>query len=96
MRNKRSFTMLTIFLLVLSSCNVNNDAQTVSEDIEKTDEENIQNGNLETVLPNNLTAEFQADLKKLHQASVYTINMEIELDGAVVRVKGSQEVVYTN
>jgi len=96
MRNKRAFTMLTIFLLVLSSCNVNNDAQTVGEDIEKKDAENIQNGNLETVLPNNLTAEFQADLKKLQQASVYTINMEIEFDGAVVRVKGSQEVVYTN
>jgi aminopeptidase N len=82
--------------LILSSCNFYNSTKTVDEDIDKAGTENVQNGNFERILPNNLTAEFQSDLEKLHQASVYSINMEIKLDGDNVRVEGSEEVVYTN
>ena len=96
MRNNRIFTMLIIFLLALSSCDVNNSAQIADEGIIEAAAENTQNESSDSVLPNNLKPEFQPDLKKLHQASVYTINMEIELDGAIIRVEGSQEVVYTN
>ncbi len=96
MRNKCAFIKLTVCLLILSSCNIINSTQIVNKDNDKKGIENAQNGNHEIVFPNNLTVAFQADLEKLHQASVYTINMEIELDGAVVRVEGSQEVMYTN
>ena len=88
--------MLIIFLLALSSCDVNNSAQIADEGIIEAAAENTQNESSDSVLPNNLKPEFQPDLKKLHQASVYTINMEIELDGAIFRVEGFQEVVYTN
>ena len=96
MRNNRAFFILTIFSLALSSCKVNSSAQMVGEDIDKPAAENTQNESSDSVLPNNLKPEFQLDLKKLHQASVYTINMEIELDGSIIRVEGSQEVIYTN
>jgi len=96
MRNNRAFFMLTIFSLALSSCKVNGSAQIVGEDIDRPAAENTLNESSDSVLPNNLKPEFQLDLKKLHRASVYTINMEIEIDGAIIRVEGSQEVMYTN
>jgi len=68
----------------------------VDGEIDKANSENVQNGNSESVLPNNLTAEFQSDLEKLHQASVYSIDMEIILEGTDIRLEGSEEVVYTN
>jgi len=95
-RNNRVFIILIIFLLALSSCDVNSSAQIVNEAINEAADENTQNESSDRVLPNNLKPEFQLDLKELHQASVYTINMKIELDGAIIRVEGSQEVVYTN
>ena len=96
MRNNHTFIILIICLLILSSCNFNSSTQIMDEDVEKTGAENIQSDNSESVLPNNLTAEFQPDLDKLHQASVYTIDMEIFLDEDDIRVEGSEEVVYTN
>ena len=96
MRNKRVFFILIGCILFLSSCNIKNNTQIMNEDYEKAGAENFQNGDLDSVLPNNLTTEFQPDLEKLHQASVYTINMEIDLGGTEIRVEGSEEVVYTN
>ena len=96
MRNNHTFIILTICSLILSSCNIISNTQVLDEDNEKMGAVNVQNGNSERVLPNNLNAEFQADLEKLHQASVYTIDMEIVLDEDVIRVEGSEEVVYTN
>ena len=96
MRNNHTFIILTICSLILSSCNIISNTQVLDEDNEKVGAVNVQNGNSERVLPNNLNAEFQADLEKLHQASVYTIDMEIVLDEDVIRVEGSEEVVYTN
>jgi aminopeptidase N len=80
----------------MSSCNLNNSTQIVNEGIEMAGTETVQKVNWEKVLPNNLNEEFQMDLEKLHQASVYTIDMEIIIDGAYVRVRGSEEIVYTN
>ncbi len=96
MQKNPTLIILNACFLVLSSCNINNSTQIVNEDIDKAVAENAQNGDLERILPNNLNAEFQADLEKLHQASVYTIDMEINLDGVNVRVDGSEEVIYTN
>ena len=96
MRNHHTLITLTIYLLILSSCNINNSTQIMDGEIDKANSEKVQNGDSETILPNNLTAEFQSDLEKLHQASVYTIDMEIVLDGADIRLEGSEEVVYTN
>jgi len=95
-RNKHTFIILIICLLILSSCNFNNSIQIVDEAIEKKGADNVQNSDSEGVLLNNLTAEFQSGLDKLHQASVYTIDMEIFLDEDDIRVEGSEEVVYTN
>jgi len=95
-RNNHILIILTICLLILSSCNFNNSTQIVDENVEKTDAENSPNGNSERVLPNNLTAEFQSDLETLHQASVYTIEMKIFLDEVDIQVEGSEVIVYTN
>jgi len=47
-------------------------------------------------LPNNLIEEFQSDLDELQGASLYSIDMTIDLAGDVVRVRGSQDILYTN
>ena len=96
MRTNHILITLTIYLLILSSCNNTNGTQIVNGEIAKANSENVKNCDSESVLPNNLTAEFQSDLEKLHQASVYTIDMVIVLDGADIRLEGSEEVVYTN
>ena len=96
MKKIHTLTTLTICVLILSSCNIIDSAQEMDGEIDKAGSENVQNSDSESVLPNNLTAEFHSDLEKLHQASVYTIDMEIVLEGTDIRLEGSEEVVYTN
>ena len=96
MRNKYAFIIITICVLILSSCNINNSAQIVDGEIDKASSENVQNGDSKSMPPNNLTAEFQSDLEKLNQASVYTIDTIIVLEGTGIRLEGSEKVVYTN
>ncbi|MDO9545608.1 MAG: M1 family metallopeptidase [Pelolinea sp.] len=52
--------------------------------------------NIKFHLPNNLLEQYRSDLGELQQASVYRIVMTIDLIEDVVRVEGTEEVIYTN
>jgi hypothetical protein len=49
-----------------------------------------------SALPHNLREESYSDLGDLGGASVYTIHTTIDLDGDVVRVHGTEEILFTN
>ena len=87
MKKNPALIILTVCGLILSSCNANNTALSLDETI---------NVIPETDLPNNLTSEYQPDLEKFNQASVYTIDMQINLEEDILRVVGSEEILYTN
>ena len=54
------------------------------------------NAEIKQVLPHNLNEKYLPDLEELTQSSIYTINIKIDFDDDIVRVAGTEEVIYTN
>jgi len=89
MRKKHSFIFLIVCILLFSSCGPDIANRAVGG-------ENNPNGDFKSFPPNNLITEFLPDLEAWRGASVYTIDMKIDLEEDIVRVVGSEEVIYTN
>lgn len=96
MKKTHIISVLFVCLLSLSACTFFKNVQNTTIGSEYTVSDNGSGENINFHPPNNLLEQYQSDLGELQQASVYTIDIKIDLGEDVVRVEGSEEVLYTN
>jgi hypothetical protein len=95
LKKLQSIFFLLICVCLISACGTWANPSAISLPAERAvdgDKTTLENSDL----PHNLREDYYSDLGGLDGASVYTINMTINLDGDVVRVRGTEDILYTN
>jgi hypothetical protein len=95
MKKTHLLFVLIICICLLSACKAWENRSIISLPADRT----VEGGKTameNSGLPHNLREEYISDLEDLDRASVYTINMTIDLDGEVARIFGTEHILYTN